>query len=312
MGIKIIKVAVIQAGSVLFDALGSVNKAVKLINKASKNGASLVILPEAFIPGYPRGLGFGTVIGKRDQWGRELWRRYYDNSISVKGKEVQVLKDLAKKNKLYIAVGISEKEDSINKSLYCTLLYIGPNGEILGKHRKIKPTASERYIWGEGNNQLFPVVKTPFGQVGGLICWENYMPLARMALFKKGLDIYIAPTADCRESWQNSLQHIALEGRCFVLGCNQYITADSYPKDILKIEKNPSKTSLECSGGSVIISPLGEIISGPLFGREGILYADLNQDLITEARFDFDVNGHYQRPDLFKYEVNPEAEDTGQ
>jgi nitrilase len=188
--------------------------------------------------------------------------------------------------------------------LYCTLLYFGPDGQIIGKHRKLKPTASERLIWGEGDGSTLTAIDTPLGKIGGLICWENYMPLARMSMYGKGVEIYLAPTADQRDTWQATMRHIANEGRCFVLGCNQYVTKDMYPADLQDHPELKEMPEVMCRGGSVIVSPLGNVIAGPLFGEEGILYADLDMGEITRSKVDFDVVGHYARPDVFQLLVN--------
>ena len=189
-------------------------------------------------------------------------------------------------------------------TLYCTLLYFGPHGRLLGKHRKLKPTGSERLIWGEGDGSTLAVVETPFGTVGGLICWENYMPLARTAMYGKGVDIYLAPTADQRDTWQATMRHIACEGRCFVLAANQYVTRSMYPEDLDATGELARQPEVMCRGGSVIVSPLGEVLAGPLWDREGILTADLDLGEVSRSRLDFDVVGHYARPDVFRLEVN--------
>ncbi|MCX7706943.1 MAG: carbon-nitrogen hydrolase family protein, partial [Anaerolineae bacterium] len=183
---------------------------------------------------------------------------------------------------------------------------------ILGKHRKLKPTAAERLIWGEGDGSTLTVLDTAFGKVGGLICWENYMPLARMALYARGVEIYLAPTADARDTWQATLRHIACEGRCFVLGCNQHVTKAMYPTDLPGIEELASQPEVMCRGGSAIISPLGEVLAGPLYDQEGILYADLDLGEVVRGKFDFDVVGHYARPDVFQLIVNESALWTNQ
>jgi nitrilase len=175
---------------------------------------------------------------------------------------------------------------------------------LLGKHRKLKPTGAERVIWGEGDGSTLTVLQTPLGNIGGLVCWENYMPLARMALYGKRVEIYLAPTADARDSWQATLRHIACEGRCFVLGCNQYLTKDDYADDLECIEDLSDLPHVLCRGGSAIVSPLGEYLAGPLYDQEGILTADLNLADVAQAKFDFDVVGHYARPDVFKLSVN--------
>jgi nitrilase len=272
-----------------------------LIAGMKTESPDLVLFPEAFLPGYPRGLTFGAVVGSRSQEGRELYARYHQNALSTGDDRFKELQKMAAEMKADLAVGVVEKEDK-SGTLYCTLLYFGSDGTYLGKHRKLKPTGSERLIWGEGDGSTMPAFDTGFGIYGGLICWENYMPLARMAMYQQGIQIYLAPTADCRDSWQTTLQHIAAEGRCFVLGCNQLITRDAYPDDILTMI--PDHTTLSSSGGSVIIGPGGKVLAGPLLNAEGILYADLDLKEVIKGKYEFDVAGHYNRPDVFAFHVN--------
>ena len=215
------------------------------------------------------------------------------------GPETVQLGALAKEANAYLVIGVTEK-DKISNTLYCTLLYFSPEGKLIHKHRKIKPTAAERIIWGEGDGKDLQVLNLSIGKTGGLICWENYMPLARMALYEQGIEIYVAPTADCRDSWQATLTHIACEGRCFVLGSNQYLTIEHYPAD-LRAMLQKDHPSLPSSGGSAIMHPLGKILAGPLFDREGILTAEIDLREIVKAKMDFDVIGHYTRPDVFSY-----------
>jgi nitrilase len=300
-----VRVAVAQAGSVLFDGKRSTDKAVSLIRNAGERGARLVLLPEAFIPGYPRGLSFGMRVGSRSGKGRELWQLYRDNAIDIPGPETDALGEAAREAGVLAAVGLIERDrDRASGTLYCTLVYFGPDGSLLGKHRKLKPTGSERLIWGEGDGSGLIVLSTELGRIGGLICWENYMPLARMALFGKGVEIYLAPTADARDSWQASLRHIACEGRCFVLGANQFVTRNMYPPDLPGGEDLAEEPEVMCRGGSAIVGPLGEILAGPVFDREEMLVADLDLSGLLRAKLDFDVIGHYARPDVFQLTVD--------
>ena len=300
-----VKVAVIQAAPVLFDREASVDKACQLIHEAAAQGAQLVLFPEAFIPAYPRGLSFGAVVGSRSAQGRRTWQRYWANAVDVPSPATDALGTAARQAGVYLAIGVIERDgDTSRGTLYCTVLYFGPTGELLGKHRKLKPTASERLIWGEGDGSTLTVLDTELGKIGGLICWENYMPLARMALYGKGVEIYLAPTADARDTWQATLQHIACEGRCFVLGCNQYVTKSMYPADLPGVEELADQPEEMCRGGSVIVSPLGQVLAGPLYDQEGILYADLDMAEVAQSKFDFDVTGHYARPDVFQLIVN--------
>jgi nitrilase len=308
---KTVRVAVVQAASVIMDCEATVKKVIDMTSKAAGLGAELVLFPEAFIPAYPRGLTFGTVIGSRSEKGREDWFRYWKNSVPVPGRIVETLGETARKNNLYLAIGVIERDNEFSKgTLYCTILYFGPDGKLLGKHRKLKPTASERLIWGEGDGSTLTAVDTPFGRIGGLICWENYMPLARTAMYAKGVNIYLAPTADSRDAWQATIRHIALEGRCFVLGCNQFVTKDMYPTDLACYDELASSPDIMCRGGSAIVNPLGEYVAGPVFNREDILIADLDLSLIAKSKFDFDVVGHYSRPDVFQLIVNEEKQQS--
>ncbi len=306
-----IKAAVVQAAPVLFDREASVEKAYGLALEAGKKGANLILFPEAFIPAYPRGLSFGMVVGSRSPEGRETWERYWANAVEVPGPTTEALGAAAHEAGAYLAIGVIERDSASSRgTLYCTLLYFGPDGSLLGKHRKLKPTGSERLVWGEGDGSTLTVVDAEWGRIGGLICWENYMPLARMALYGKGIGVYLAPTADARDTWQATLRHIACEGRCFVLGCNQFVTKDMYPGDLAGIEELANQPEVMCRGGSAVISPMGEALAGPLYGEEGILYAELDMAEITRSKLDFDVVGHYARPDVFQLIVNEQPTST--
>ena len=302
---KTVRVAVVQAAPKLFDRQATLEKSLELIHETAENGAQLVLFPEAFIPAYPRGLSFGTVVGHRKPKGRDLWQFYWENCIDVPGPETLRLGEAAREASIYLAMGVVERDSQYSKgTLYCTTLYFGPDGSLLGKHRKLKPTAAERLIWGEGDGSTLTAIDTEFGKIGGLICWENYMPLARMAMYAKGVEIYLAPTADSRDSWQATLRHIACEGRCFVLGCNQFVTKNMYPPDLPGIEELADQPEIMCRGGSAIISPLGDVIAGPLYDEEGILFAELDMAEVARGKFDFDVVGHYARPDVFQLIIN--------
>jgi nitrilase len=298
-------VAVVQAAPILFDRDASVEKACRLTHEVAAKGAKLILFPEAFIPGYPRGMTFGAVVGSRSAQGRLAWQNYWRNAVDIPGPEIQAMGAAAKDSNVYLAVGVIERDGRFSGgTLYCTLLYFGPDGHLIGKHRKLKPTGTERIIWGEGDGSTLTVIDTEFGKVGGLICWENYMPLARMAIYSKGVEFYLAPTADSRDSWQATLKHIACEGRCFVLGCNQFVTKSMYPTEMIGIEDISNMPEIMCRGGSAIVSPFGEILAGPLYDEEGVLLANLDKHEIIRGKFDFDVTGHYARPDVFQLTVN--------
>ena len=303
-----VKVAVIQAAPVLFNREASVEKACQLIQEAASQGAQILLFPEAFIPAYPRGLSFGMVVGSRSPEGRRTWQGYWDNAVELPGPQTEALRKAVRQAGVYLAIGVIERDTEFSQgTLYCTLAYFGPDGKLIGKHRKLKPTGAERLIWGEGDGSTLTVLDTKFGKIGGLICWENYMPLARMAMYGKGVELYLAPTADARETWQPTLRHIACEGRCFVLGCNQFVTKDMYPDTLEGISELDTQPEVMCRGGSVIISPFGDVLAGPLYDQEGILHAELDMGEIIRGKVDFDVVGHYARPDVFQLIVNEKS-----
>lgn len=296
-----VRVSVVQDSPVFFDKEKTLDKVESLVKQYKlSEKPNLILFPETFIPGYPRGFDFGTNIGQRSMEGRKLYAAYHNNSIDLESEDLKRLETISKDNAVYLMIGVTEKQAQ-NGSLYCSLLYISPEKGLLGVHRKIKPTGAERYIWAEAGGESLVTFDTKIGRIGGLICWENYMPQARIAMYQKGVQIYLAPTADSRDSWVNTMQHIALEGRCFVLGSNQYFTKSMYPEEYRHLIDD--EREVICSGGSVIVSPLGKIIAGPLFNEAGVLTADLDLDEILMGKLDFDPNGHYNRPDIFDYKV---------
>lgn len=293
---KSTKIALVQAGSQLFDLKKTLQKLEDFLAMAAKQGAQLVLFPESFLPGYPRGLGFGAVVGQRTNEGREQWLAYWQSAVALGDPTFLKLSRLAAEYHLFLAVGVTEKVERTG-SMYCAFWMFSPEGELLLHHRKIKPTASERLIWAEGDGKSIVVRSTSIGKIGGLICWENYMPSARMRLYAQGIELYLAPTADQRDTWQASVRHIAFEGRCYVMSCNQFSTKADYP-DWLQplVEKQPE---ILCRGGSVVVSPMGQIIAGPAWDSETILYADIHLQETVKAKFDFAPAGHYYRPDIF-------------
>ncbi|MEV6280138.1 nitrilase-related carbon-nitrogen hydrolase [Nocardia sp. NPDC051832] len=292
-------VSVAQAGSRLFDTTANLAKAEALIREAAGRGAELVVLPEAFLGGYPKGLDFGVTVGSRTAEGRELFRRYFASAIDVPGPGSQCLAGLCRELGVHAVVGAIERAGG---TLYCVALYFGPEG-FQGKHRKLMPTAAERLIWGCGDGSTLSVVATGDVVVGAAICWENYMPLFRAAMYEKGIDIWCAPTVDDRETWQATMRHIALEGRCFVLSANQYLLRSDLPVDVSPVQGDAADVVL-IGGGSTIISPLGTVLAGPLRDTEGILLAELDLGELARARFDFDPVGHYARQDVFVLQVD--------
>ncbi|MDV2686800.1 carbon-nitrogen hydrolase family protein [Alkalihalophilus lindianensis] len=306
-----VRVAVVQASSVLFDLKASTEKAVSIIKEAGEKGANIVVFPEAFIPAYPRGMSFGTSIGSRAPEGRKDWLKYLENSVPVPSETTQVLGEAARKAGVYLIIGVIERDNARSRgTVYCTVLFFGPDGSLLGKHRKLKPTAAERIVWGEGDGSTLAVFDTPFGKIGALICWENYMPLARAAMYEKGVEIFITPTADSRDLWQSTIRHIAAEGRCFVLSSNQYVTKDMYPTDLACYHELESSPEVMCRGGSAIVGPLGDYIIEPVYDKAEILFANLDLREISTSQFDFDVVGHYSRPDVFQLIVNEEKKEN--
>ncbi|MDG1571192.1 carbon-nitrogen hydrolase family protein [Robiginitalea sp. M366] len=300
-----VKVAVIQESPAFFDKEAGLQQVAHLCETYAAQGCRLILFPESFIPGYPRGFTFGARVGSRSEAGRVLYAEYHRSSFSTEGKERAFLEEVARKNGIYLAIGVTEKVPE-HGSLYCSLLYFSPYTGFMGSHRKLKPTGSERLVWAEGDASGLLTFDTPVGRIGGLICWENYMPLARQAMYRKGVQIYLAPTADGRPGWTATLRHIALEGRCFVLGCNQFMRKDMYADAYLPyLEGEPE---VMCPGGSAIISPSGEVLQGPLNGEAGVLVADLDLEETVRTKLDFDPHGHYARHDVFQFDAPGQPE----
>lgn len=292
---KIVRAAVVQAAPVVFDRDATIAKVRKLTADAAAQGARLVVFPEAFVSGYPKGLDFGARVGSRTLEGRKMFRRYFESAVELPSAEATELGAIAQDHDVYLVIGVIERDGG---TLYCTVLFFGPSGELLGKHRKLMPTAMERLVWGMGDGSTMPVLDTPLGRVGAVICWENYMPLLRMTMYAKGIEFYCAPTVDDRDTWARSMQHIAFEGRCFVLSAVQYLERKDCPADYA------DTAPVLIRGGSVIVNPQGVVLAGPHYGSETILFADLDRDEIAEGKFDLDVVGHYARPDVFRLTVN--------
>jgi nitrilase len=295
-----VTVAVVQAASVAFDRKRTLAKALDLTSDAAKRGAKLVLFPEAFISGYPRGLDFGAVVGSRTDAGREDFKRYFESAVELPSPTVDALSKAAQSNSVYLLMGVIERERG---TLYCCVLFFAPDGSFLGKHRKVMPTASERLIWGYGDGSTMPVFDTPVGKLGAVICWENYMPLLRTYMYSQGIEIYCAPTADHRPTWSATMQHIAAEGRCFVLGCNQFNRRSDFPKNY-STASGDKPEAVFSRGGSCIVDPFGKFLAGPNFDDETILVAELDRGLLPKAKFDFDAVGHYSRPDIFRLIVD--------
>ncbi len=292
--------AVVQAAPVVFDRERTLKKVRSLAGEAAGEGARLVVFPEAFVSAYPRGMDFGAVVGSRSDEGREQFRRYWDSSVDIPGPAVEALARTAKSCRIYLVIGVIERDRG---TLYCTVLFFAPDGSYLGKHRKVMPTGSERLVWGFGDGSTMPVYDTPLGKVGAVICWENYLPLMRAAMYAKGIQLYCAPTADARDSWIASMRHIAVEGRCFVLSCNQFNRRRDFPPDY-GAELGDDPDAIVTRGGSCIVDPFGNFLAGPNTEDEVILTAEIDRAQIVRGKFDLDVVGHYARPDIFQLQVD--------
>lgn len=300
---RVVRAACIQAASILFDTKRTLDKARGLIADAAKGGAEIVVLPEAFVGGYPRGAGFGTVVGARSPEGRELYARYHAGAIDVPGPDVDTLGRMARESGVHLVVGVIERE---GLTLYCSVLFFDPTGCLLAKRRKLMPTGGERLIWGFGDGSTLPVLSTAVGKLTAVICWENYMPLLRAAMYAQGVQIWCAPTADGRPTWLPTMQHIAMEGRCFVLSTNQFCRRRDYPADYCS-ELPDDPDAIVSRGGACIVDPLGNVLAGPLWDAEGAVTADLDVRATVRAGYDFDPVGHYARPDVFRLHVDTSA-----
>lgn len=295
-----VRVAVIQAAPVVFDLEQTLIRLQELTREAGRRGAALAVFPEAFVSGYPKGLDFGTRVGMRSAEGRDDFRRYHASAIDVPGDATEVIGAAAREANLHLVVGVIERAGG---TLYCTALFFGPDGQLLGKHRKLVPTAMERVIWGQGDGSTLTVVDAPIGRIGAVICWENYVPLLRMSMYAKGVQLYCATTVDDRDTWIPTMRHIAFEGRCFVLSACQYLKRSDGPEEYRCVQGDDANTVL-IRGGSCIVSPLGVVLAGPYYDGETILIADLDMEDIVRGKYDLDVTGHYARPDVFRLHVN--------
>jgi nitrilase len=294
----------VQASSILLDLEASLDKACGLIREAAAEGARLVVFPEAFLPGYPVWVWF--MPGGHTHPLRELYTELHANSVSVPGPETEVLGAVAAECEVTVAIGVNERNsESSDSTLFNTLLYIGPDGAVLGRHRKLVPTSAEKLVWGRGDGSDLEVYDLPFGRLGGLICWENYMPLARYALTAWGAQFHAAPTWDRGEPWLSTMRHVAKEGRVFVLGSCQAFHVDDIPDRFAFKEKYLGQVEGWLNpGGTVIVDPDGKIVAGPAMEEETILYADVRPDQLVGPRWQIDVAGNYARPDVFELRVH--------
>ena len=301
------RIAVVQAEPVMFDKDACIAKAIKYIEECAAGGAELIVFPELFVPGYPFGMNFGFRTGSRSEPGREDWKRYYDNSILADGSDMDRLISAAEEAGVYVSIGYSER-DAVNGTLYNSNMMISPEGEARN-HRKLKPTGSERVIWGDANKDFFPVMDTPWGPMGNLICWESYMPLARVALYEKGISLYISPNTNDNEEWQNTIRHIAIEGHCYFINCDMLITKDSYPEDLNEYAALADLPPVPCRGGSCVIDPFGHLVSDCVWDEEAVIYADLDMQKVPASKMEHDVCGHYARPDVLELFVDDSEDD---
>ncbi len=288
------KAAVVQDMGGL-DAAEALAKAIRWMGEAAAAGAALVVFPEAFLGGYPKGQDFGVKIGSRSPEGRRAFEQYARGALEIPGPETAALGEAAQRHGLHVVIGVVERELA---TLYCTALAFGGDGALLGRHRKVTPTAMERLIWGAGDGSTCGVWPTPLGRIGAAICWESYHPLYRAALYAEGVQLYCAPTVDDRDVWIPTLRHVALEGRCFVLSACPFARR----RDLPSPEGNPGDVLIR--GGSCIVGPLGSILAGPVYDQACLLTAEIDLAEILQGKFDLDVAGHSARPDLFTLHVD--------
>jgi nitrilase len=294
-----VKVAAVQAAPVVLEREATLLKLQALAEQAADHGARIVVFPEAFVPAYPASQVFGPVFGGfTDERAGPAFERLARNSVEVPSPATDAIGRAAKKARAHLCVGVNERGKT--GTLHCTLLLFGPDGALLQARRKLVPTHDERMVWGPGDAVAPVAVETEHGPIGQLVCWENYMPLARYSLYRSGERIHLAPTADASDGWQASLRHIALEGRLFVVAVNQYVTRAMYPADFELKEALLAAPEVLSRGGSAIVAPDGRYLAGPLYGEEGMLFAELDLAEVTRARQLLDVAGHYQRPDVFR------------
>jgi nitrilase len=303
------KIAIVQQAPVFLDKGRTVQRAAALVEEAAGKGADLVVFPEAFIPGYPAWI---WRLRPGGDWGlaEEIHARLLRNAVNLDSDDLGPLFEAAKKFQVTVLCGMDEREGGLSQAtLYNTVVLIGPDGAVINRHRKLMPTNPERMVWGFGDASGLKVTDTPAGRIGALICWENYMPLARYALYAQGVELYIAPTYDCGDSWIGTLQHIAREGGCWVVGSGNALRASDIPDDFPGKESlYPKPDEWVNPGDSVVIAPGGKIVAGPMRNEQDILYCDADVDRVGPARRSLDVVGHYARPDIFQLHVNTESQ----
>jgi nitrilase len=288
--------AAVQATPVFCDRDATIEKVAELTKEATGRDARLVAFSEAFVPSYPDWVWRTTPWADRD-W----YARWYDQAVDIPGPACDALGAIAKEHSCYLAIPVNERDHG---TVYNTLCYFGPDGILAAKHRKLVATGGERLVWGPGDGSTLAVIDTPFGRVGGLICWENYMPLARVAMYEQGIDVLLAPTWDNSDLWPLSMQHIAKEGGCYVLGITSCQRGSDVPSDIPGRDRIYEDDEWLSRGNTMIVDPTGKVLAGPLVGEPGILYAEIDAEQARLSRRQFDVVGHYSRPDVFRFDVN--------
>lgn len=292
------RLALVQAEPVMFDKQASIEKTLALIGEAQAQKPDLIVFPELFIPGYPIGMNFGFSMGKRTEAGREDWKRYYDASLVAGEAEFCRLARAAKDAGAYVSLGFSER-DAVSGTLYNSNVIFEPDGT-WKVHRKLKPTGAERVVWGDANRDYFPITQTPWGPIGAMICWESYMPLARVALYQKGITIYLSPNTNDNPEWQATIRHIAIEGKCFFVNADMIVRKSAYPSWLNEQDAVSRQPEMVCRGGSCIIDPYGHYLTEPAWDEETIIYAELDMGLVSACKMEHDAIGHYARPDVLE------------
>jgi nitrilase len=299
-----VRVACVQVEPAILDRAATLDKIVAVTAEAKANGAQLVVFPETFIPAYPSSAWARFLAGWADPRAKGAYAQLSRESLDVPGPDVERLGEIAREHDVWLVTGVNERDPERPGTLYNSLLYHAPDGTLAVHHRKLVPTNHERLVWGQGDGRGLRAIETGLGRIGGLVCWENYMPLARFALYESGVEIYIAATADDGEKWQATLVHLALESRAFVVSPCHFQRGSSYPEDFPLRDEIAGRDPLG-RGGSAILAPDGSYLAGPLYDEEGILYADLDPQRLAEERQRFDPAGHYHRPDVLQLHVRP-------
>lgn len=299
-------VACAQVEPVIFDRDATIEKVGRTTAEAAGKGARLVVFPEAVIPAYPSSIWAKALASWAEEGAKEAFALLAREAVEVPGPAERRLGELAREHEVWLVTGVTERDPAHPGTLYNTLLFHGPDGELALKHRKLVPTNHERLVWGPGDGGGLEAVETPYGRLGGLVCWENYMPLARFALYESGIELYVASTADDSEEWQSTLVHIARESRCFVIAPSHFQRARSYPDDF-PLARLLEGVDVIGRGGSAILAPDGSYLAGPLWDEEGVLYAELDPARLDGERQRFDPAGHYHRPDVFRLDLTREG-----